>query len=94
MDKDRKTRLEDNDVFCGIIDRRVRGQDELTPEQVKHNRLCAAVRAIVEHPFAWMKNMGYRFARYRGLVRNAFDFACMAIAYNLKRSFSLIEAAT
>lgn len=94
MDKDRKARLEGDDVFCGIVERRVRGQDELTAEQVKHNRACAAVRAIVEHPFAWMKGMGHRAARYRGLTRNAFDFACMAVAYNFKRSFSLIEPAT
>ena len=50
-DKDRKARLEGDGVFCGIVERRVRGQDELTAEQVKHNRQCAAVRAIVEHPF-------------------------------------------
>ena len=91
MDKARKARLEDEGVFCGIVERRVRGQDELTAEQVRHNRLCAAVRAIVEHPFAWMKAMGHRMARYRGLARNAFDFACLAVAYNFKRSFSLIE---
>jgi IS5 family transposase len=60
MDKARKARLEDEGVFCGIIERRVRGQDELTIEQIRHNRLCAAIRAIVEHPFAWMKNMGCR----------------------------------
>lgn len=93
MDKDRKARLEGDGVFCGIVERRVRGQDELTAEQIKHNRLCSAVRAIVEHPFAWMKGMGHRVARYRGLMRNAFDFACMAIAYNFKRSFSLIKPA-
>jgi len=94
MDQDRKARLTGDGVFCGIIERRVRGQDKLTPEQVKHNRLCAAVRAIVEHPFAWMKGMGHRLARYRGLTRNAFDFACMAVAYNFKRSFSLIKPQT
>lgn len=93
MDHKRKARLESEGVFCGIIERRVRGQTELTAEQIKHNRLCAAVRAIVEHPFAWMKNMGHRLTRYRGLTRNAFDFACMAVAYNFKRSFSLIERA-
>lgn len=91
MDKARKARLEGDGVFCGIVERRVRGQNELTDEQMRHNRVCAGVRAIVEHPFAWMKGMGYRVARYRGITRNAFDFACMAIAYNLKRSFSLIE---
>jgi len=94
MAKDRQRRLQAQGVFCGIIERRVRGQDELSAEQRQHNRLCAAVRAIVEHPFAWMKNMGHRTARYRGLARNAFDFACMVVAYNFKRSFSLVEAAT
>ena len=67
MDKARKARLEDDGVFCGVIERRVRSQATLTDEQVEHNRLCAAIRAIVEHPFAWMKGMGYRFVRYRGL---------------------------
>jgi len=94
MDKNRKARLEGDGVFCGIVERRVRGQDELTAAQVRHNRSCAAVRAVVEHPFAWMKAMGHRVARYRGLTRNAFDFACMAVAYNFKRSFSLIESTT
>jgi len=93
MDQARKARLESEGVFCGIIERRVRGQDELTPQQVRHNRLCASVRAIVEHPFAWMKNMGYRFVRYRGLTRNGLDFALMAVAYNFKRSLSLVRPA-
>jgi len=93
MDKARKAQLEKKGVFCGIIERRVRGQGELTPQQVHHNRLCAAVRAVVEHPFAWMKNMGYRFVRYRGLARNGLDFALMAMAYNFKRSFSLLKLA-
>ena len=34
--------------------------------------------------------MGYTVARYRGLTRNALDFSLMAVAYNLKRSFSLL----
>ena len=93
MDKDRKSRLEDRGVFCGIIERRVRGQEQLAAQQVRHNRLCASMRAIVEHPFAWMKNMGYRLVRYRGLARNGLDFALMAVAYNWKRSLSLVRPA-
>jgi len=89
MDSDRKKRLQEQGIFCGIIERRVRGQKELTPEQKWHNRLVAGIRAVVEHPFAWMKNTGYRRARYRGLGRNGMDFALHAIAYNFKRSFSL-----
>ena len=37
----RKKRLNDKGIFCGIIQRRVRGQKELTPEQKRHNRLFA-----------------------------------------------------
>ena len=84
MSGERKKELEDKGVFCGIIHKRVRGQKELTPEQKWHNRLVAGFRAVVEHPFAWMKNTGYRRARYRGLRRNGMDFALHAIAYNLK----------
>ena len=92
MSSDRKKDLEDKGIFCGIIQRRVRGQKELTPEQKWHNRLVAGFRAVVEHPFAWMKNSGYRRARYRGLSRNGMDFGLHAIAYNFKRSFSLQQA--
>ena len=91
MNSERKKRLEDEGIFCGIIERRVRGQKELKPEQKRHNRLVAGIRAVVEHPFAWMKNTGYRRVRYRGLRRNGLDFALHAIAYNFKRSFSLQE---
>jgi IS5 family transposase len=89
MDKSRKTVLEKKGIFCGIVQRRVRGQEELTPEQKRHNRLVAGIRAVVEHPFAWMKNTGYRRVRYRGLSRNGLDFGLHVIAYNFKRSFSL-----
>lgn len=90
MDRDRKKRLQKRGVYCGIIERRVRGQDELSYGQQLVNRFCATVRAVVEHPFAWMHQMGRRRARYRGLRRNAFDFAMLAVAYNWKRSFSLV----
>jgi IS5 family transposase len=92
MSNERKKTLEAKGIFCGIIQRRVRGQKELTAEQKWHNRLVAGFRAVVEHPFAWMKNTGYRRARYRGLSRNGVDFALHAIAYNFKRSFSLQES--
>lgn len=90
MDKGRKARLAKAGVFCGIIERRVRGQAELTKDQEAHNRLCSRFRAMVEHPFAWMKQGGgFRRVRYRGLARNAVDFALGLIAYNFRRSLSL-----
>ena len=91
MNQKRKKRLEDEGVHCGIVERRVRGQDELSDAQVEHNRVCSIVRALVEHPFGWMKQqMEYRRVRYRGVTRNAVDFALIAMAYNIKRSFSLL----
>jgi IS5 family transposase len=88
--KERRQRLADNGIDDKIVHKRVRGQKELTPEQKAHNTSCSKVRAFVEHPRAWMVKMGYTFARYRGLVRNALDFSLMAIAYDLKRSFELL----
>ena len=90
MDMQRKERLEGGGIFCGILERRVRGQNELTTGQKAHNRLCAAFRAFVEHPFAWMKRAGgFIRTRYRGLRRNALDFALGAIAYNFERSLPI-----
>jgi IS5 family transposase len=90
MDRQRKERLEGDGVFCGIIERRVRGQTKLTDEQKEHNRKCAAVRAMVETPFAHMKNTGgYLRTRFRGLTRNAMDFALGLMACNFRRSLSL-----
>jgi IS5 family transposase len=51
--------------------------------------MIASVRARVEHPFAWMRQMGYQRARYRGRRRNEPNFALSLIAYNWKRSLSL-----
>lgn len=87
--KARRERLASQGVLDRIVYKRVRGQAELSPEQKRHNRACSKVRAFVEHPRAWMVKMGYTFARYRGLTRNALDFALHAVAYNWKRSFCL-----
>jgi IS5 family transposase len=70
--------------FCH---RRVRGQKQLRPEQVRTNRLIAPIRAFVEHPLAFIKTrLNNRRARYRGLARNALDFALMAVAWNFCRA--------
>jgi IS5 family transposase len=89
-EKERRRRLAGAGVLDRIVHKRVRGQKELTPQQKSHNTACSRVRAFVEHPRAWMAKMGYAGARYRGLVRNALDFALTAVAYNFKRSFSLL----
>lgn len=88
--KDRMQRLRDRGVVPAMCHRRVRGQKELTPEQKRLNRLIAPIRAFVEHPFAWIKGrLNNRRTRYRGVTRNALDFALSAMACNFCRSFTL-----
>ena len=88
--KERVQRLRDRGVVAGLCHRRVRGQKELTPGQKRFNRLIAPLRAFVEHPFAWIKGrLNNRRCRYRGLARNALDFALSAVACNFCRSFTL-----
>ncbi len=91
---EREANLRERGVACAIAFKRQRGQKTLPPMLEKINRAIARVRAIVEHPFAWMKNMGYRRVRYRGRRRNEVDFALNLIAYNLKKSLSLRQAQT
>lgn len=91
--KDRVQRLRDRGVVAGLCHRRVRGQKELTAQQKRLNRLIAPIRAFVEHPFGWIKGrLANRRCRYRGLARNALDFALSAVACNFCRSFSLKRA--
>ncbi|MFN5956402.1 MAG: transposase, partial [Planctomyces sp.] len=67
--------------------------------RLHHARLGEVIRmsrhrAKVEHPTGMMKQqLGYRRVRYRGHERNAFDFALVLTACNLKRSLSLTNAA-
>lgn len=89
---EREAVLNERGVTCAIMFKRKRGQGELPPLLKRLNRMIASVRAAVEHPFAWMKNMGYRKVRYRGLRRNELDFALNLIAYNWKRSLSLTRS--
>lgn len=89
---EREASLRRRGVLCAIAFKRQRGQPELPPMLAQLNRLIASVRAVVEHPFAWMRAMGYRRVRYRGRRRNEVDFALNLIAYNCKRSLSLTKA--
>ncbi len=90
---EREAALKKRGVDCAICFKRKRGQEDLPEPLKKLNRMIATIRAAVEHPFAWMKNMGYRRVRYRGRRRNEVDFALNLIAYNWKRSLSLTRTA-
>ena len=80
-------------MACAIAFKREKGQKTLPRGLKRLNRLIARVRAMVEHPFAWMRQMGLRRVRYRGRRRNELDFALHLVAYNWKRSLSLTPAA-
>lgn len=89
-DAERREELEARGVLPAIIYKRVKGQKKLYPWQKKFNRLVSQVRAIGEHPYAWMKRlMNFTRCRYRGLRRNAFDFVMTATAYNVRKAVSL-----
>lgn len=91
--QEREADLNARGVTCAIAFKRKKGQHKLPPTLERLNRMIATVRAVVEHPFAWMKASGYRRVRYRGRRRNELDFALNLIAYNLKKSLSLTKAA-
>lgn len=88
---EREEALTARGVTCAIAFKRQRGQKDLPPMLKRLNRMIASVRAVVEHPFAWMRAMGYRRVRYRGRRRNEVDFVLNLIAYNWKRSLSLAK---
>lgn len=92
--KERVERYRGKGVTAALCHRRVKGQRQLTPEQRRMNRLIAPIRAFVEHPFAWIKQrLNQGRVRYRGLVRNAQDFALGAMAWNLCRTLPRKSAA-
>jgi IS5 family transposase len=73
-----------------LISFRRPGNRPLREGEIDHNRLMMRLRCRVEHPFAMIKHlMGYRRVRYRGIDRNAFDFAMLLAAANLRRSLSM-----
>jgi len=89
-DGQRRQRLQRKGIIDAICYKRVRGQAALSPFQKRWNRVVSRIRAIGEHPYAWMKKlMHLGRCRYRGLRRNAFDLVMTAAAYNLRRSVSL-----
>jgi IS5 family transposase len=92
-DQERRDRLEKKGVIPAIIYKRTRGQKKLTPWQKKWNRIVSRIRAIGEHPYAWMKRlMNFTACRYRGLRRNTFDFVLTAAAYNIRKAASMLAA--
>jgi IS5 family transposase len=91
--KDRVAQLRARGVLAGLCHRRVKGQKELTALQKRFNRAVAGIRAFVEHPFAAVKKMLPRRARYRTLRRNALDFGLCGMIQNWRKAMPRLQAA-
>jgi len=90
-DRNRRERLESRGVAAGILYKRVRGEKDLSAWKKKFNRIVSGLRAVGEHPFAWMKKlMHFGSCRYRGMRRNDFDFVMTTAVYNVKKAVSLL----
>lgn len=91
--RERRAELRARGVIDGICYKRHRGQKKLHGWQERWNSRVAPLRARVEHPHGMMKQqLGYRRVRYRGREPNAFDFAMILSACNIKKSLSLKAA--
>jgi len=92
MAKSRKRELRAKKIFCGIIERKTRGQSKLRVKQSKNNQRFSKIRALVELPFAFIKNIfGYTKTKYVGLHKNSQYSYLLAAAYNLKRMPNLMQ---
>ena len=84
ISQERKRSLRKRGVFCGIMERRVRGQSRLRAKQQRNNRRFASIRALVEFPFAYIKRkMNFKEARYEGIHKNHQHFHLLAACFNL-----------
>lgn len=93
LSEERKRLFRARGVYWGVLDRASRGH-ALSRRQERRNRQKSSVRSYVEHPFAWMKRlMGYRRARYRGILKNTAHAIFVITAYNLKRLDSVLRMA-
>jgi len=91
ISKDKKRAARFLGIYFGVLDRGARSHP-LSNKQKKNNRKKSAVRAIVEHPFAFMKTKLHLLkATAKNLDRNALRFTINCINYNLLRADFLIR---
>jgi IS5 family transposase len=91
IDKKKKRAARFLGIYFGVLDRSVR-KHRLSNKQKKNNRKKSAVRAVVEHPFAYMKTKLHLLkATAKTLQRNALRFTMNCINYNLWRADLLIK---
>ena len=91
ISKDKKRAARFLGIYFGVLDRGSR-KHPLSNKQKKNNRNKSAVRAVVEHPFAFMKTKLHLLkATAKNMERNALRFTMNCINYNLLRADFLIR---
>jgi IS5 family transposase len=91
ISKDKKRAARFLGIYFGVLDRGSRNHP-LSSKQKKNNRNKSAVRAVVEHPFAFMKTKLHLLkATAKNMERNALRFTMNCINYNLLRADFLIR---
>lgn len=79
-------------VKVGTCARRVRGQGELTEEQLSENRRISKVRVRIEHIFGFMEmSMRGLTVRTIGMRRAVFNIGLTNLVYNLCRAAFLVR---
>lgn len=87
--QERREYLERRGIFCGIMEKAVRGRP-LEWWQERKNKFISRVRSAVERRFGVLKERyGYVRVKYGGLERNRYQLFLLASAMNLKRMLSL-----
>ncbi|HOI60404.1 MAG TPA: IS5 family transposase [Candidatus Pacearchaeota archaeon] len=83
--KNRRKKLEKNNIFDGILAKGYRNKT-LSKAEIRFNRLLSTVRNKVERPFAYMKRiLNYQRCSYYDLNRNRFEFIMSAFFYNIRK---------
>jgi IS5 family transposase len=91
VNKEKKRAARFLGIYFGVLDRAGRSHP-LSNKQKKNNRKKSAVRAAVEHPFAFMKTKLHLLkATAKNRERNALRFIMNCINYNLLRADFLIR---
>ena len=89
---ERKRRLRQQGVWCGILDKGYRNRP-LSEKQKQMNKKKGRVPSAAERPFAHFKHLyGYGRARYVNLKRNDLEFTFLCMIHNVRRGIAFTAA--
>lgn len=84
---ERKRAYRQQGVYCGVLEKRKRGQAILTEKQQEKNKRLSKIRSAIERVFAVIKiHFGFSKVRYFGLRRNTGHLLIVLTAYNIQHA--------